>query len=151
MHLFWFSMLGQVLTVTGFINHDVFVRFADFGGGQRVQDEDRTTIGLTIRKVWTSQLFDRLPAQLMVGTNFRNDSVGLTQGPTLFRNPNGPLTRDLSYTEQGWGQYVQAQIQPVSWLKLIGGGRYDHFWYDIDNHLGNMSPELGTTSPLPNP
>lgn len=140
----------HALTVTGFVNHDIFVRYADFGGGQRVQDEDRTTTGITARKVWTSRLFDQIPALLMVGTNFRNDSVGVTQGPSLFRTANGPLTRSLAYTEQGWGQYLQAQLQPASWLKLTGGGRYDHFWYDIDNRLSSTSVprvDTGTVSP----
>ena len=137
--------LDQAFTVTGFVNHDVFVRFAYFGWGQRVQDEDRTTMGLTIRKVWTTQLFDRFPAQLMVGTNFRNDSVGVTQRPTFARNPIGSPTRDLSFTEQGWGQYVQAQIKPMPWLKFTGGGRYDNFWYDVDNRLATSSvPQTDT-------
>ena len=142
--------LDQALTVIGFVNHDVFVRFADFGGGQRVQDEDRTTMGFTIRKAWTGRLFDVLPSQLMVGTNFRNDSVGVTQSPTVNQNPSGPPVRSLAFTEQGWGQYVQAQVQPLSWLKITGGGRYDHFWYDIDDRLATSSvpkTDTGVFSP----
>lgn len=142
--------LDQALAVTGFVNHDIFNRFADFGGGQRVQHEDRTTMGFTFRKTWTGRLFDLLPSQLMVGTNFRNDSVGVTQSPTINQSPSGPLVRNLSFTEQGWGQYVQAQVQPLSWLKITGGGRYDHFWYDIDDRLATSSvpkADTGVFSP----
>ena len=142
--------LDQALSVTGFVNHDVFVRFADFGGGQRVQDEDRTTMGFTIRKAWTGRLFDVLPSQLMIGTNFRNDSVDVSQNSTLNRNIIGPPVKNLSFAEQGWGQYVQAQVQPLSWLKVTGGGRYDHFWYDIDDHLATSSvpkTDTGVFSP----
>jgi outer membrane receptor protein involved in Fe transport len=139
--------LDQALTFTGFVNHDTFSRFADFGSGQSLAQEDRTTMGLTLRKVWTGNVFT-LPAQFMVGTNFRNDSVGVFREPTINRNPSGPKTADVSYTEIGWGQYVQAQIKPVSWLKFTGGGRYDHFWYDIDNRLDTTSVPQSDTGVL---
>ncbi len=140
----------RALSMTGFINHDTAARFADFGGGQRVQDQDRTTMGFTIRKVWTGQLFGRLPAQLLVGTNFRNDSVNVSQNPTINREISGPAVRNINFTEQGWGQYVQAQVKPVWWLKLTGGSRYDHFWYDVDDRLATRSvakADTGTFSP----
>ena len=142
--------LDQALTVTGFVNHDIFVRFADFGGGQREQREERTTSGLTLRKTWTSHLFDLIQAQLLVGTNFRNDSVGVTQMPTVGRMASGPDVLNLNYTEQGLGEYIQAQVQPLSWVKLTGGTRYDHFWYDVNNQLGTSSvptTDTGVWSP----
>jgi len=139
----------QALTATGFINHDIFNRFADFGGGQRLQNENRTIYGLTLRKAWTGELI-KLPAQLMIGANWRNDSVTAIQYPTLNRMPNGSRVVDLSYNEHGLGEYVQAQLKPVSWLKLTGGGRYDHFWYDIDDRLAATSvpkSQTGVWSP----
>ncbi len=142
--------LDQAVTVTGFVNHDVFVRFADFGGGQREQNEDRTTAGFTIRKTWTSRLLDLFPAQVMVGTNFRNDSVGVTQMPTVSRIASGPDVVNLNYIEQGLGEYIQVQFQPVSWVKLTGGTRYDHFWYDVNNQLATSSvptTDTGVWSP----
>ncbi|MBS0181486.1 MAG: TonB-dependent receptor [Nitrospira sp.] len=137
----------QALTFTGFLNHDTFSRFADFGSGQSLAQENRVTTGLTLRKVWTGKVF-MLPAQFMVGTNFRNDSVGVIRVPTIARNPSGPNTTDVNYTEIGWGQYMQAQIKPLSWLKLTGGGRYDHFWYDIDDHLASSSVPKSDTGVL---
>jgi outer membrane receptor protein involved in Fe transport len=91
-----------------------------------------------------------MPSQILIGTNYRSDSVGVIQEPTVDRNPSGPKTEDLSYTEHGWGQFVQAQFKPLPWLKLTGGGRYDHFWYDVDDRLGlTLSPQYdtGTLSP----
>jgi outer membrane receptor protein involved in Fe transport len=41
-------------------------------------------------------------------------------------------------------------LQPAPWIKLTGGGRYDHFWYDVDNRLSTTSvPQVdtGTLSP----
>jgi outer membrane receptor protein involved in Fe transport len=140
--------MDQALTFTGFFNHDVFVRFADFGAGQREQTEGRVTTGLTLRKVWTGTLFKAFPAQLMVGTNFRNDSVNANQAPTISRNVVGPYVKNLSFSEQGWGEYIQAQIKPVPWLKLTGGGRYDHFWYDINDRLATSSVPQSDTGVL---
>jgi outer membrane receptor protein involved in Fe transport len=120
---------------TGFVSHDTFLRFADFGGGQRAQDEERLTLGLTLRKVWTGRLFASLPVQLMVGTNWRNDIVDLSQEPTIDRNPSGSRTLDLSFNEHGLGVFTQAQVRPLTWLKLTAGARYDHFWFDIDDAL----------------
>ncbi|MEO6201764.1 MAG: TonB-dependent receptor [Nitrospirales bacterium] len=137
--------LNQAFSFTGFVNHDVFVRYADFGGGQRVQDEDRLTTGLTIKKVWTGELFDSMPVQLIVGTNFRNDSVDVSQHPTVKRNISGSAVRKLDFTEQGWGQYLQAQVKPFSWIKFTGGVRYDHFWYQVDDKLSASSvPNMDT-------
>ena len=133
--------VNNALTVTGFLNHDVAARFADFGGGQREAQEDRTTTGLTARKVWTGHLL-ALPAQLMVGTNLRNDSVSALQQRTVLRNPIGSPSLKMAYTETGWGEYIQAQIKPLPWLKFTGGGRYDHIWYHIND-------QLATTSVLP--
>jgi outer membrane receptor protein involved in Fe transport len=48
----------------------------------------------------------------------------------------------MNYTEIGWGEFVQAQVKPLPWLKFTGGGRYDHIWYHINN-------QLATTSVLP--
>jgi outer membrane receptor protein involved in Fe transport len=137
--------LDQAFTVTAFANHDTFTRWADFGGGQREQDENRTTVGATIRKTWTGQLFSLMPAQLLVGTNFRNDSVGVAQLPTVARIASGPDTVNLNFTEQGLGEYIQAQINPAAWVKLTGGTRYDHFWYNVDNHLPTSSVPLNNT------
>jgi len=142
--------LDQAFTMTGFVTHDYFIRYADFGGGQRGQKEDRTTIGFTLRKTWTSRLFDLMPAQVFVGTNFRNDSVGATQMPTVGRVQSGPDVVNLNYTEQGLGEYIQAQLQPLPWIKLTGGTRYDHFWYNVDNHLPSTAgtmPDTGVWSP----
>ena len=48
------------------------------------------------------------------------------------------------------GVFAQAQLRPVDWLKLTAGGRYDRFFYAIDDHLSvvnDSSPSLGAASP----
>ncbi len=140
----------QAFSATGFLNHDIFNRFADFGGGQRLQEENRTLYGLTLRKAWTGPILNALPAQLLIGLNWRNDSVHAHQFPTLNRVPNGAEVKHLDYNEHGLGEYAQAQIKPWSWLKVTAGGRYDHFWYDIDDRLATMSvpkSDTGVFSP----
>ena len=141
--------VDQALTFTGFVNHDVQTRFADFGGGQNEAEEDRTTIGFTGRKVWTAPVM-AVPAQLMVGTNFRSDSVDALQLPTVLRTPVGPPSLHMNYTEIEAGQYVQAQVKPLPWLKFTGGGRYDYIWYHVNNQLSAPSvppSDAGVWSP----
>lgn len=151
--------LDEALTFTGFLNHDTPIRFANFGGGQTATSEDRTTLGFTARKVWTGSLMT-LPAQLLIGTNFRSDSVRARRQPTLFRNVNGPPSLLMDYTEIEAGEFVQAQLKPVPWLKFTGGGRYDHIWYHVSDRLaatsvppadtGVWSPKVGVAlSPTP--
>lgn len=151
--------LDEALTFTGFLNHDTPIRFANFGGGQTATSEDRTTLGFTARKVWTGSLMT-LPAQLLIGTNFRSDSVRARRQPTLFRNVNGPPSLLMDYTEIEAGEFVQAQLKPLPWLKFTGGGRYDHIWYHVSDRLaatsvppadtGVWSPKVGVAlSPTP--
>ncbi len=140
---------NEALNLTGFINHNVATRYANFGGGQNEAQEDRTTMGITASKAWTGHALT-LPAQLLIGTNFRSDSVGALQQPTLRRNPIGPPSLRMNYTEIEWGEYAQAQIKPLPWLKLTGGGRYDHIWYHVNDQLATTSvppADTGVWSP----
>src|SRR5207302_5160201 len=43
----------EELKGTLFVSHDYFNRYADFGGGQRWQHDDRTMVGGRVSKVWT--------------------------------------------------------------------------------------------------
>lgn len=44
---------------------------------------------------------------------------------------------------------LQLDVKPAAWVKITGGFRYDHFFYDIaDNFRGlNVSPDAGFISP----
>ena len=76
----------QEFDATLYVNHDKFDRWADFGGGQRAQDEDRTIVGGNAKKIWTISLAG-MPSQLLVGVDWRTDFIDALQAPSIARVP----------------------------------------------------------------
>ena len=136
-----------------FVSHDYFNRYADFGGGQRWQHDDRTMAGGRISKVWTGAVGDDMPVQVLVGSNWRTDIINAFQAGTTARVVTGAPVIDVGVTQHNIAAFGQVQIKPVSWLKLTAGGRFDQFVYDINDRLtpggtpnispGIASPKLG--------
>jgi len=132
-----------------FVSHDYFNRYADFGGGQRWQHDDRTTVGGRISKVWTGAINDQLPVQVLIGSNWRSDVIDAFQAPTTARTVTGAPVVDLGVTQHNIAVFGQVQVKPLPWLKLTGGGRFDQFYYNINDRLApgvapNISPGIGT-------
>jgi len=144
----------QEFSGTLFVSHDIFNRFADFGGGQRWQQDERTMAGGRLRKVWTGDVGD-VPVQLLVGTYWRTDSIETFQGPTTARALTGPLAVNLGIDETDLATYSQLQVKPTPWLKLTAAARYDQFLYDVTDALtpanstsitpGIWSPKAGVS------
>ena len=136
------------LSATLHAGHTASQRFSDFGGGQRGQEEDRNTFGGRIRKIWTTSLAG-IPTQLLIGANWRSDTIDIGQGPTTQRAFTSYNTR-LGVTEHNLAGFGQVQVKPVEWLKLTGGARFDQFFYDVSNSLDpSKSPKADphATSP----
>ena len=127
----------QELSGMLFFSHDVFNRFADFCSPscQRWQQDERSTVGGRIRKVWTGDFADAIPVQVLVGANWRSDFIAASQAPTTSRVVNGPLTTNLGIDQSNLGTFAQVQVKPVSWLKLTAGGRFDQFFYDVTDKI----------------
>ena len=139
----------QELKGTLYVSHDEFNRYADFGGGQRWQHDERVTAGGRLRKVWTGAFADVLPVQLLIGGSWRSDVIRAFQAPTTARIVNGAPVIDLGLTQHNLAGYGQLQIKPAEWLKLTAGGRLDQFTYDIDDRLApgaapNISPSIAS-------
>ncbi|MET0720144.1 MAG: TonB-dependent receptor plug domain-containing protein, partial [Tardiphaga sp.] len=75
----------QELKGTLFLSHQFQNRFADFGGGQRVQHEDRIIGGGRVSKTWTGAIGDDIPVQVLLGSNWRTDVLEAFQAPTRAR------------------------------------------------------------------
>ncbi len=140
---------NQNFTAMVFTNHDVFNRFADFSPAapQRWQQDERSTVGGRIRKVWTMETGDDTGWQLLVGTQWRTDFINAFQAPTTARTVNGPLAESIGDTETDLGPYAQVQWKPVPWLKLTGAERYDQFYYNVTDNITpgnstNISPGI---------
>jgi outer membrane receptor protein involved in Fe transport len=138
----------QELSSTLYVNHFDHARYSDFGGGQRVQKDDRTYMGGTVRKVWTGSAFDTLPMQFLVGGNWRTDFIDTYQARTVSRVET-VRTLDVGVDQTNLAGFAQLQVKPVQWLKLTGGTRYDHFFYDVENKLvvNQFNTDVGVWSP----
>jgi len=85
-----------------------------------------------------------------VGGNWRTDFIDTLANPTIARSPSGAPTLNADVDQTDLGVFAQLQIQPVPWLKITGGARYDHFFYSIDNRLPagiSSNPNLDIWSP----
>ena len=136
------------LSATLHAGHSESRRYADYGGGQRGQEEDRSTFGGRIRKIWTTSVAG-LPTQVLLGGNWRTDLIDIDAGPSVDRMLTGYTTR-LGVTEHNLAGFGQVQVKPVEWLKLTGGARFDQFFYDVSNTLNpTVSPRVSphATSP----
>lgn len=141
---------GQELKATLFVSHDTFNRYADFGGGQRWQHDDRTMSGGRISKVWTGALAQDIPVQVLVGGNWRTDIINAFQAPTTARAVSGAPVIDLGLAQYNLAAFGQVQIKPLEWLKLTAGARYDQFFYNLNDHLnpgGTPNTSYGVTTP----
>jgi outer membrane receptor protein involved in Fe transport len=148
---------NQNFTATLFTNHDIFDRFADFAPAapQRLQHDERFTMGGRIRKVWTEETADGTGWQILAGTQWRTDFINAFQAPTIAAAISGPAVENINDTETDIGPYAQVQWKPVSWLKLTGAERFDQFFYNVTDNItpgnstnispGIWSPKAGIT------
>lgn len=125
----------QELKGTLFVSHQYSNRFADFGGGQRVQHEDRTMVGGRVSKIWSGAVGDDVPVQVLLGSNWRTDFIEAFQAATIARAVAGPAVVNVGLTETNVAGFGQVQIKPLPWLKFTAGARYDQFYYDVDDRI----------------
>ena len=145
-----YGATDQELKGAFFVSHDYFNRYADFGGGQRWQHDDRTMIGDRISKLWTGAVGDDIPVSVLVGSNWRTDFINAYQAPTTARVVTGAPVVNLGLTETNLAGFGQVQIKPLPWLKFTAGGRFDQFYYDINDRItpgGTPNISNGITSP----
>ena len=133
-----------------FISHDYFNRYADFGGGQRWQHDDRAMVGGRVSKLWTGVIGHDIPVQVLIGSNWRSDNINAFQAPTTARAVTGAPVVNLGLIQTNLAAFGQVQIKPLSWLKFTAGGRFDQFYYDINDRItpgGTPNISNGITSP----
>ena len=74
--------------------HTLSTRYADFCSVtlagpaqpcQRVQDEERESLGGGVRKIWTTQI-EGFPTQFLTGAQWRTDVIDDLQAPTIYRH-----------------------------------------------------------------
>jgi hypothetical protein len=118
------------------------------GPGQFLQGDYRFVLGGSLEKYSKWELPRGMAMGLLAGAGIRYDTVDSEQFATIRRDPVA-TTADVNFHETNPFTYLQLDFKPVSWVKMTGGFRYDHFFYDITDNFRELmvSPDEGFLSP----
>ena len=116
--------------------------------GQFLTHDERVYYGGTLEKYTRWDFPNGMSADLLAGIGGRSDDVTSTQYSSIRRVPQTQVA-NVDFTQTDAFGYVQLDVKPVPWLKLLGGVRYDHFFWDIKDKTRQnfVSPNDGVTSP----
>lgn len=106
-------------------------RYASFlppTSSQFARQDDRTYWG---GRAYYNMVFGDM-GSLAVGTEARRDSAEAQQYSTVDRQRT-TTTYDYDLNLTSWALFLQAQIKPVEYFKIVGGVRWDYFWQDVAN------------------
>jgi len=147
----------QPLTANAYFVHEDFKRWATrtftvpidpSGPGQFLQADYRFVLGGSLEKYARWDLPHGMGVGLLVGAGVRYDTVDSEQFASIERNPV-QTTADVNFNQTNPFFYMQLDFKPASWVKVTGGFRYDHFFYDIEDNFRHLmvSPDEGFLSP----
>jgi outer membrane receptor protein involved in Fe transport len=87
-----------------------------------------------------------LPSIGTVGFQTRVDDIHVRLGTQTTRVPTG-ITTDSDILEASYAPFVKAEVQPISWMRLVGGLRAETFTFDVRNRCATCSEQpAGRTS-----
>ena len=132
------------LYATLYVDNYHAIRFASFlpiGSSQFARQDDRT--------YWGGRLYYNLVfgdvGSLVVGVETRQDSGEAQQYNTVNRQRT-TTTYDYNMRLSNWAAFLQGQIKPAEYLKIVGGVRWDCFMQNFGN-LG-LPQNSGTGFPF---
>ena len=116
--------------------------------GQFLTADYRFVLGGMLEKYFLWELPHDMGLGLLVGAGARYDTVDSEQFSSIRRNPVRP-TADVNFTQTNPFGYAQLDFKPVRWVKMTGGVRYDHFYFDIEDNFRRLavSPNDGVVGP----
>ena len=120
---------GLYVTLYGAdFHHQRYYTFLPLNSSQSGRQDDR--------RYWGGRMYYNLVfgdiGSLTVGAETRQDS-GETQQYTTVNRQRMTTTYDYNMRLSDWAVFLQGQIKPVEWLKIVGGVRWDCFTQDFDN------------------
>ncbi len=75
------------------------------------------------------------PALFRLGVETRYDDARVKRGNQTRRKVR-EFTNDDDVRQLSVGPYVEAEFQPLEWVRFVGGLRFEYFRYDVDDNLG---------------
>ncbi len=73
-----------------------------------------------------------IPSIGTIGFQTRVDDIHVKLGTQTTRTPTGTTT-DSDVLEASYAPFIKAEVQPTSWMRLVGGLRWETFTFDVDN------------------
>jgi hypothetical protein len=123
---------------------DLFTNFTYFldnpvnGDGINQQDQ-RYMYGGNLGYQHAGELFG-IRSAATAGFQVRNDSISnIRLGTQTTRVPTGTIVQS-AVDETSYSPYVKLELQPLPWMRVVGGLRADYFTFDVRN-LCDTCPE----------
>lgn len=115
---------------------DLYANFTFFlndpvNGDGIVQSDRRVMYGGDIGYKQHGDIFG-MPSIGTIGFQTRMDDIHASLGTQTKRARTG-VTTDSDIFEASYAPFVKAEIQPLSWLRLVGGLRAEAFTFDVRN------------------
>ncbi|HEX3203471.1 MAG TPA: TonB-dependent receptor, partial [Nitrospiraceae bacterium] len=83
-----------------------------------------------------------IPATATAGVQTRIDDIHARLGTQVTRTPLGTTT-DSDIYEASYSPYVKLELQPLRWIRLVGGVRTDVFTFDVRNRCTDCATQPG--------
>ena len=129
---------------------DLFTNFTFFlndpVNGDGIQQSDRRMIyGGDIGYKHGGEVLG-VPSIGTIGFQTRVDDIHARLGVQTTRTPTGTTT-DSDVLEASYAPFVKAEVQPMSWMRLVGGLRAETFTFDVRNRCATCAEQpAGQTS-----
>jgi outer membrane receptor protein involved in Fe transport len=141
---FFATTYGQYYRLDLFTNFTFFLN--DPANGDGIQQSDRRVIyGGDIGYKQRREVFG-VPSVGTIGFQTRVDDIHARLGAHTTRVPTG-TTSDSDILEASYAPFVKAEVQPMSWVRVVGGLRSETFTFDVRNRCATCAAQpAGRTS-----
>jgi outer membrane receptor protein involved in Fe transport len=141
---FFSNAYGQYYRLDLFTNFTFFLN--DPVDGDGIQQSDRRVMyGGDIGYKQRGEVLG-LPSIGTIGFQTRVDNIHARLGTQTRRTSTGTTT-DSDVLEASYAPFVKAEVQPTSWMRLVGGLRAETFTFDVRNRCATCAePSAGRTS-----
>jgi TonB-dependent Receptor Plug Domain len=133
------QVYGQYYTLDLFSNFTFFLEDPANGDGI-VQHDRRWVGGVDARWQRTGNAFG-VPLITTTGLQYRIDTPRVILGRQADRHRLA-RTQDVDVVEQSYSPFLKLDVQPLTWLRLVGGARGDIYHFDVHDNLDGAGGRL---------
>ena len=146
LHYHWDLSPASTILAQAYIQHYKLNLFSDFTfflndpvkGDGIEQDDDRYIYGGDLAYKYGGQAYD-IEGSAKVGLQTRVDDGRVRLGKQQQRTQLGPIT-DVDLLEASVSPYLKLELQPLTWVRFVGGVRGDYFHYNVRDRLNQPGP-----------